>query len=138
MSPYIENLVKNLIGKNHYYLCMAFGGWREHKERQEELLSLSKDLDLAKLPTSQSFLTIVKRDLEINDVQQMNPATLGKIMCSLEMGDVMASKEDLFKQVTFDGSCDLMLRELVALCLAYAIRDYINITYCAAGSPFTW
>ena len=99
MRQYIVNLTNHLIGKHHY----------------EEVACRSKNPD--------EFIKHVKLDLDSGDVQVMSPETLGKIMCSLEIGDVMASREELFNGVVFGGDCGEMLRELVSLCLAYAIRD---------------
>ena len=45
---------------------------------------------------------------------------------SFEIGDVMASKKDLFNNVSFNGDCEEILRELVSLCLAFAIRDRLT------------
>jgi hypothetical protein len=47
-------------------------------------------------------------------------------MCSFEIGDVMAGKKDLFNSVHFSGDCEELLRELVSLCLAFAIRDRLS------------
>lgn len=104
MRKYIENLTDHLIRKNGY----------------EDIL---ERLDNNK----EEFLKFVKLDLEAGDIKDMNPETLGKIMCSLETGDVMASGKELFEKVHFAGNCEEMLRELVALCLAYVIRDRLKL-----------
>lgn len=100
MRQYIVNLTNNLIGKNRYDEVF-------HKLRN----------------SSDEFIEYVKCDLETGDIRDMNPETLGKIMCSFELGDVMATKKELFQRVTFDGFCEDMFRELVSLCLAYAIKE---------------
>lgn len=100
MRRYVVNLTNHLIGTNRY----------------RELFSAIKSRD--------KFLQYVKLDLYTGDVRNMSPETLGKIMCSFEFGDVMASKDDL--SVGFAGDCEEMLRELVSLCLAYVIRDRID------------
>ena len=102
MRQYIQNLTDNLTGKNRY----------------DEIWERIQNAD--------EFLKHIKTDLEIGDVRDMNPETLGKIMCSLETGDVMASKDDLFKGVHFGGDCGEMLREMVALSLAYVIRNRVD------------
>lgn len=99
MRRYIQNLTSNLIGKNRY-----------------------ADLKL-RIRSRDKFLLHIRRDLESSDVRDMKPETLGKIMCAFDIGDVMASKKDLFERVHFSGDCEEMLREMVALCLAYAICD---------------
>lgn len=109
MRQYIINLTNNLIGKNHY------------------------DSVFHRIASNNEFVQHVRTDLFCGDVQDMSPETLGKIMCSFEIGDVMASKNDLFSNITFVGDCEDMLRELVSLCLAYVIRDRLDNT-CLAGT----
>lgn len=99
MRKYIVDLTNHLIAKNRY--DGAFG----------ELESVT-------------FLKYVKNDLNFGDVWKMKPETLGKIMCSFEIGDVMACHPG--KEVSFAGDCEDMLREMVALCLAYVIRDRLD------------
>ena len=102
-SHYIPNLMHDLIGKNHY------------------------DEAFKKIKDDKKFFEYVKDSLFVGDVQKMNPETLGKIMSSFEDDDVKASKVDLFTNITFGGNeCEKLLRELVAVCLAYLIRDYIK------------
>ena len=102
MKQYIVNLTNHLIGKNRF----------------DETFSRIGNLD--------KFVEHVKTDLEAGDVRTMSPAKLGEIMCSFEIGDVMAGKKDLFNGVHFSGDCEEMLRELVSLCLAFAIRDRLS------------
>ena len=97
---YIKNLTNHLIDTHHY---------------DDEVWSRSN--------TRTSFPRHVALDLEANDIRDMSPETLGRILCSLEIGNVMASKNELFCALHFAGDCEEMLRELVALCLAYVIRD---------------
>lgn len=110
MRQYIVNLTNHLISKNRY------------------------DQIFYKIGNSDEFVRHVKLDLDSDDVQSMSPETLGKIMYSFEIGDVMANKEELFNGVSFSGDCEEMLRELVSLCLAYAIRDRLN-DRCPTGVP---
>ncbi len=102
MRQYIVNLTSNLIGKNNYD-------------------ALAQNIGL-----TDKFIEHVKNDLDAKDVRKMSPETLGRVMCSLEVGDVMASKEQLCRGVHFAGDCEEMLRELLSLCLAYAIRDRLD------------
>jgi len=102
MRPYIVNLTNNLIGSNRYY----------------DLVSRFAD--------KYSFIKHVALDLGSGDVKDMSPETLGKIMCSFEVGDVLASRRELFQSTHFCGDCDDFLRQLVALCLAYAIGERFN------------
>ena len=107
MREYIQNLTDNLIAKNHYDVV-------DLKLRGEK-----------NYPAS--LVDHVKLDLAAGDVRKMNPETLGKIMCSLETGDVMANKQELLvDNLGFGGDCEDLLRELVSLCLAFAIRDRLD------------
>ncbi len=103
MRAYIVNLTDNLIGKHHF-------------DKMAE--TMAKDWG--------GFLNFVKMSLETHDVREMNPETLGKIMCSFEVGDVLANKEQLFQKIYFAGDCEAMLRDLVAVCLAFAIADRLD------------
>lgn len=109
MRPYIVNLTSHLIGKNRY-----------------DVIFLRPDV--------LDFVRHVKLDLDSGDVRNMSPETLGKIMCSFEVGDIIASKQELLEGVHFSGDCEEMLRELVSLCLAYAIRDRLS-TFNVPGIP---
>lgn len=100
MRKYIIDLTNHLIAKNGY----------------DQMFQTFKNKD--------SFLKYVKDDLTYGEVADMNPATLGKIMCSFEIGDVMSAHPG--KEVLFGGDCENMLREMVALCLAYVIRDRLD------------
>ncbi|GEM_PF-2106000 len=100
MREYIVNLTNNLIGKNRY------------------------DEVFRRMDNRNEFLTHVKFDLDSGDVRDMTPETLGKIMCSFEIGDVLSSHPG--KEVTFSGDCEDFLRETASLCLAYAIRGRLN------------
>ncbi|MFZ1719920.1 MAG: hypothetical protein WAU28_01035 [Candidatus Moraniibacteriota bacterium] len=108
MSPYIQNLTNNLIGKNGY--------------------------DRLGLHPSE-LVKHIKFDLEVGDVSKMNPETLGKIMAAFDNGDVMASKSELFNLVSFSGDCGDFLRELVSACLAMTIRDRLQETHLPPYSP---
>ena len=110
---YIKNLTNHLIDDHRY----------------DDLYDLRMRSDW------NTFLTHVALDLENNDVNDMNPATLGKILCSLEIGDVMVSKDELFQMLHFSGDCEGTLRELVALCLAYVIRDRLELPPTASNIP---
>ncbi len=94
MSPYIVNLTTHLIGKH---------GYNQYRMSSEE------------------FRDHVAVALWADDVSRMKPAKLGEIMASFEIGDVMASKDELFELARFSGDCEEMLRTLVCACLAYAI-----------------
>lgn len=102
MRRYIVNLTSHLINKNRY------------------------DEIFARMNNPSEFLTHIALNLESDDVKDMSPETLGKIMCAFEIDDVMASKKDLFDGTHFSGDCEELLRELVSLCLAYAIRDRLS------------
>lgn len=102
---YIQNLTDNLIGKNCFDRM-----WKDHYYHE-----------------GVGFFKHVRNDLLCcADVSKMSPETLGKIMCAFEVGDVVASKKELFDNITFSGDCEEMLRELVAVCLAHVIVDRLN------------
>jgi hypothetical protein len=102
MKEYIVNLTNNLIRKNRY----------------DELFT--------KMNNPGEFLAHVTFELESQDVRVMNPEKLGIIMCSLETGDIMAGKKELLGSLNFSGDCEETLRQFVALCLAYVIKERLD------------
>lgn len=100
MRTYIINLTNQLIGKHAF----------------DRLDRMNCD----------QFIFHVKSVLELVDVHDMKPETLGKVMCSFEHGDVPTSKEGLFRHITYGGDCTRVLRELVAFCLARAIYERLT------------
>lgn len=102
MREYIVNLTNNLIRKNRY----------------DELFT--------KMNNPGEFLAHVTFELESQDIHAMNPEKLGTIMCSLETGDVIARKHELLGSLNFSGDCEETLRQFVALCLAYVIRERLD------------
>jgi hypothetical protein len=115
MRKYIKDLTDNLISKNHYDMVA------------EMLIKAGK--------FSEMFVGHVKLDLEACDVAKMRPETLGKIMASFEVGDVMTSREELFESLYFGGDCESLLRQSVSLALAYVIRDRLDSI---SGSSVPW
>ena len=99
MRTYIDNLTDTLIGEHSF---------------QSIFMKLETDSD-----HRVEFVEVAKHILEFENVACMSPETLGKIVCAFESGDVLSlhSKDE----VKFTGDCSLMLRELVAVFLAYAI-----------------
>jgi hypothetical protein len=69
------------------------------------------------------FVEHVRYELEVGEVANMSPETLGRIMGSFEFREVAASKEELLCNLSFGATCDCkrLLRGLVSVCLAYAI-----------------
>lgn len=110
MGQYIVNLTNHLIGKNGY------------------------DAIFHRIENLGKFVEHVKASLEAGDVRAMSPAKLGEILCSFEIGDVMAGKQELLDGLHFSGDCEELLRELVSLCLAYAIRDRLD-DRCSPSTP---
>ncbi len=102
MKKYIVNITSHLIGKNRY------------------------DIVFSRIKDPKEFVKHIKLDLAHGDIRVVSPAKLGVIMCLFEVGDVMASSSELFGQVDFNGNCEDALRELVSLCLAFAIRDRLS------------
>jgi hypothetical protein len=106
MTKYIVDLTNNLINKYRYY---------------------------KRNPLAPGFIEFVSEDLLIHEVQDWNPDTIAKIAFSLETGDVLANTKELFGSVKFAGNLGDSLRELISLCLAYVIRERLNL-HC--GSPY--
>lgn len=107
MREYIVNLTDDLISKNRYdALDLGLRGDRN--------------------PHLADLVYHVKLDLESGDFRKMNPETLGRIMANFEIGDVLVGKKELLEQLHFSGDCEEFLRELVAPCLAYVIRDRLD------------
>lgn len=106
MRQYIVNLTNHLISNNRY----------------DEVLLKIVDRDV--------FVQHIKLDLETGDVFDMSPETLGRIMCSLEIGDVLVrtlnSAGFSGDRIRFNSDCEKMLRELVSLFLAVVIRDRLT------------
>ncbi len=102
MKQYIVNLTNHLIGKNRF------------------------DEIFYRIGNPEGFVKHVKTDLEAGDIRTMSSTKLGEIMCSFEIGDVITGQKDLFNGVHFSGDCEELLRELVSLCLAYAIKDRLS------------
>jgi len=119
MRTYIDNLTDNLITKNHYGQVFKKLG------------------DGLKSDGLTEFIKHVKLDLLSGDVQKMNPKTLVKIMCSSEHDDDNpVYKSTLFASITFSGDFEEMLREMVSLCLAFAIYDRIENYRCQRCREF--
>jgi len=111
MTPYIENLTNSLIGKHRF----------------DELFR--------RRIGETSFVKSVSGTLEVDDVQQMKPETLGRVLCSLEVGDVIFSKKELFDGLHFSGDLGDTLREMVALCLGKVIHDRLDPSMMEAHIP---
>ena len=107
MSPYIINLTNNIIG-NHRF-----------DEAVKRLLSRQDENSHPDV-----ILDHITTELEVAEIHEMKPETLGKILFSLEIGDVMATNP--FREVSFGGDCEEAFRQLVSRCLAYVIRDRLN------------
>jgi hypothetical protein len=105
VQQYIVNLTDHLIGKYRYY---------------DYLVCATPPWDWIR------FSERIKNDLETDEVRKMNPETLGRIMCSLEIGDVLIGKAELLHGLHFCGDCGDLLREMVSVCLARIIRDRLD------------
>ena len=101
MRQYIINLTDNLIGKHRL-------------DRKQKFLNGEEVLR-----------KFYEATIE-NDVAQMSPETLGKIMCSLEIGDVMISQEEFRLKCLFWGDGRDMLNILVTFFLARVIYDRLK------------
>lgn len=96
MREYIVNLTNTLIGKNHF----------------DDLASVS----------GERFLDYVTQVLDVAEVRELCPETLGKIICAFELGDLQVSKQEMQRRIYFSGEGEDMLRHLVSFCLALAIE----------------
>lgn len=102
MRQYIVELTNALIGQNN--------------------LDFARD----RMRDDHKFVRYATEVLEAGAVREMRPETLGKILCELEVGDVMTSREELLGGLFFSGNCEELLRQLTAKCLAYVIRDRLT------------
>ena len=100
MRKYIVTLTNSMIGRHRFY----------------DLKDMKWD----------RFVEFVKQTIESIDVRDMNPQTLGKIMCAFETGDVMTSREEIAKRVHFTGDCEDFLREVVSYFLALVIFERLK------------
>jgi len=104
MRKYIVDLTNDLIKRNRI-------------DRTYDLMAGNKT----------TFLKHASMELLVGDVADMNPGTLGKIMSSFEVGDVMVDRQEIFEGVTFSGDCEDLLREIVSFCLAAAIFERLEL-----------
>lgn len=122
MRTYIVNLTDQLIRKHHcdrfYETLSEEVFWNYTLDRGMNQRTL-KDYDDNEL--RHGFVKHVALDLVGGDVSQMSPKKLGEIMCSFEMGDIRASRDDLMERCSFSGDSEDFLKQLVSVCLAYAI-----------------
>ena len=107
MRKYIVDLTNNLIRKHRLEEFVRKLHTRGGEESQREVV-----------------LGRLAGILEISEISEMRPETLGKILCSFEIGDVMAKNP--FEGICFSGDVEESLRQLVARCLAYVIRDRLE------------
>ncbi len=71
------------------------------------------------------FVDVAVAKLEA-DIAAWAPERLGSTVCALEIGDVLASRDELLRPLTFAGDCKDTLREFVARCFAFLIRDRLD------------
>jgi hypothetical protein len=99
MREYIVNLTDNLIRKHHFDAV-----WRQSRS---------------------NFLYHVFMTLMTDDVNEMKPETLGKVMCDIGLEDISSSW--LLKETGFvGGGCEDLLRNLVSRALASVVRDRLD------------
>ena len=123
MREYIVNLTNHIINGNHY-------------DEIWERMGCDPE----------AFLRHITISLEVGPIANMTYETLGKIMGNLDVGDVSVGKLNL--EVGFNGSCGDFLRSVVARCLAYVIRDRLNVNdpdrptdfplYCSSHGQSRW
>ncbi len=102
MREYIVNLTNDLIRRNRF------------------------DVTYGLIGDKVSFLHQATTDLLVGDVAKMKPETLGRIMASFEIGDVLVDRKEIFENVTFSGDCEDFLREIVAFCLANVVFERLG------------
>jgi hypothetical protein len=110
---YLQNLTDQLIGTNNL----------------DQLWNRAPDQD--------TFLEWVELGLEVDEVGDMRPETLGKILCSFEVGTIMITREELFNELRFAGDCEQTLCHLVSRCLAYLIRSRLDGSTVRGIQPYT-
>jgi hypothetical protein len=103
MTPYIVNLTNTLIDKHRFDVLFC---------NREDYMP--------------DFTEMVAEILSADDIRQMNPETLGRILGSMETGDVIASKQELKERLYFGGDLGEMLRSMVAVCVAYVITSRLD------------
>ncbi len=112
MRKYLIDLTTSLIQKHRFDDDMGrlLSGWSIAVSNESE------------------FLAHVAQALEISALWDVTPERLGHMMASFELGEVMATQEEIFKHVRFSGGCKDFLRQQVAFFLACVIRDRLNPT----------
>lgn len=105
MREYIINLTNDIIRAHHFH-------------------NLLRNMQRGNPPDV--IVDRIQEELERTEVLHMRPVTLGKILGSLEIGDVMATKEQLLHPLCFGGDMENLLRQLVARSLAFVIRDRLD------------
>lgn len=102
MTPYLVSMTDGLIGGNTY------------------------DQYFQRNPNREDFLRDVTSFLRLDEVEEMRPETLGRIMGSFGVGVLSTTKEELFSNMHFAGDAVEILRSAVAFCLAVVIYDRLN------------
>jgi hypothetical protein len=97
------------------------------------ILGLTEDLigqyrldDINETNSPDETLKHTVRCLRTGAVAKMNGSTLGLIMDCFEAGDVVVSSDEIMEHVKFTGNGSAMLRDMVAVCLAYTIMNRFN------------
>ena len=106
MKKYIVDLTNDLIQRNRFdaaFPVYVAKGWPEDVRGH------------------------IRRDIEVGEVFNMNPETLGKIMLQLEPTDLRQQANEIMKKVKFhDSDPGYIFRELVAVCLADVIVSRLD------------
>jgi hypothetical protein len=105
MKKYIVDLTNTIIRENH--LDHMFDRCKAENSKPETFLSITQML----VETS---------------IRDMRPETHGKILGSLEIGELWVKPDELRNNLRFFGDAKAMLRDLTAWALTYVIRDRLG------------
>lgn len=121
MQKYLINLTNQLIDQHRYDAVYAAAGCPRINSPEFGL-----------------FFHPLKLDIEIQFLARVSGATMGRIMCSLDTGDVLAQGSDFLREgaFPFTGDCRQLQMHITATCLAYAIYARLRgVNYVPAYRP---
>lgn len=73
-----------------------------------------------------AFVRRVTEHLREHEIDFLTPAELGVTICSFDPGDIVTTQQGVFTNAFFTGDTEKYLRQMLALCLAYIIRDRLD------------
>ena len=117
MREYIVNLTNNLIGTYGFHRMFQ-------KMKDEEGTEIE-----ARDGWKEEFVRLVSLTLTTDEVRNMSPETLGKIVCSMEGGELPC-----YQPAGYFGKPDQYLRNVVSSMLAWSIRYRLDEDACKRHS----